>query len=183
MSAKLSPLASRPMAQALALSVTEREAAELSLERALILLHLEWATLDGGGTAQQQVDDDESVDDNAGAALEKARLAGDLGALASQQRLAVLRTMGGVIGDDAAHDMGCVSRFLSALAERGSSRDAWRPRGVPASPRCAALDALGAAGAEELLRGARAFACGAGRCCEHGCQGNARGAGFEGARE
>eukprot|EP00965_Chrysotila_dentata_P019604 651312-Pleurochrysis_carterae.AAC.1 len=70
-----------------------------------------------GGDAAASAEDDEQADEEAGVAIEEMWLAGESADAASLLRLAALRTMGVVAGDDAGQDAGGVARFVCALAE------------------------------------------------------------------
>eukprot|EP00965_Chrysotila_dentata_P138918 4594718-Pleurochrysis_carterae.AAC.1 len=64
-----------------------------------------------GGEAATQAEDDEQADEEAGASLEEMWLAGETADAASLLRLAALRTMGVVAGDDAGQDAKGVAHF------------------------------------------------------------------------
>eukprot|EP00965_Chrysotila_dentata_P101840 3361833-Pleurochrysis_carterae.AAC.1 len=121
MLATLSPIVGKPLAQAAGIRVEGGEVAEKPLKRALELLQLEWQTLVGEGA---QAEDDDASENTAGVLLEEAWLAGDPADAASMLRLASLRTIGVVTGDDAAQDAASVARFLCAAAGGGESADA-----------------------------------------------------------
>eukprot|EP00965_Chrysotila_dentata_P161100 5319499-Pleurochrysis_carterae.AAC.1 len=102
------------LARAAGVSVAGGPAAPKPLDRALQLLELEWQTLVGEGGAPEA--DDEESEQEAGVMLEESWLAGETADAASALRLAALRTMGVVTGDDAAQDAVNVARFLCAAA-------------------------------------------------------------------
>eukprot|EP00965_Chrysotila_dentata_P131657 4353251-Pleurochrysis_carterae.AAC.1 len=108
MLATLSLTVGKPLTQAAGIRVERGEVAEKPLDRALQLPELEWQTLVGEGA---QTADDDASEDAAGALLEEAWLTGDPAGATSMLRLASLRTIGVVTGDDAAQDAGSVACF------------------------------------------------------------------------
>eukprot|EP00965_Chrysotila_dentata_P243323 6205353-Pleurochrysis_carterae.AAC.1 len=91
------------------------EVGEVALGRTMQMLDLEWVALDGTG-AVDAVEDNED-DEAAGILLEEAWLIGDSTGAASMLRLAALRTMGVLAGNDAAPDASGVACFLSVAAD------------------------------------------------------------------
>eukprot|EP00965_Chrysotila_dentata_P054952 1824207-Pleurochrysis_carterae.AAC.2 len=181
LTATLSPMTDGPLAQAVGISVAGGPVAAKPLEVALQLLELNWQTLVGEGGVPEA--DDNEPEQEVGAMLEEVWLAGEAADATSALRLAALRTMGVVTGDDAAQDAGSVARFLCAAAGReaeteavqaalaaaaavgdGEQREeATAPSGlVEAGKACvaalrSALDVLATLGTAEVLRGARAL--------------------------
>eukprot|EP00965_Chrysotila_dentata_P192084 6174959-Pleurochrysis_carterae.AAC.1 len=174
-----------PLAQVVGISVAGGPVAAKPLEVALQLMELNWQALVGEGGVPEA--DDDEPEQEAGAMLEEVWLAGEAADAASAMRLAALRTIGVVAGDDAAQDAGSVARFLCGGRKRGGDgggsgrsrggggrgrrRTAGRGDGdggpapsgsVDAGKACVAalravLDVHGTLGAAEVLRGARAL--------------------------
>eukprot|EP00965_Chrysotila_dentata_P025960 861380-Pleurochrysis_carterae.AAC.1 len=157
MLATLSPTVGKLLTQAAGIRVEGGEVVEKPLGRALQLFELEWQTLVGEGA---QTANDDASEDAAGALLEEAAwLASDPADATSMLRLASLRTIALVAGDDAAQDASSVARFLCAAAGGGESADAVQAalaRAAAAGGGERAVEAAGAAGQAAARRAAEA---------------------------